>query len=314
MHKKSFYAGAVTITCIICACIFIFSKKIPQALGLDQGQEDGVSAGDALSAGSASYGAGSVQSDYTGKTFTFTGSGEEYKAALNSDVDPSPYDNDKFVRDGNKVSYSDGTYTSRLGVDVSYYQGDINWKKVKAAGYEFAFIRVGYRGYGSSGTLNLDKNFVKNAQEAQAAGIDVGVYFFSQATSTKEARKEAAFVIKALEDNDITPDLPIVFDPEKVLTSGSRTLNLDDEQFTKNSVAFCREIKKSGYEAAVYTSMLWEAFTIDLSQLSGTPIWYADYVDKPQTPYNFRWWQYSDGTKVDGIPIQCDLDVEVYRK
>lgn len=289
MHKKLLFAGAVTITCLICACSF-FSNSIQGATR-------------------------NIFSRASSSTFTFTDSnGTTYTAPLNKKVDLSPYDADKFVMNGDLASYEDKTYTSRLGVDVSYYQGDIDWKKVKAAGYDFAFIRIGYRGYGSEGSLNADERFAENIKGAQEAGLDTGVYFFSQAVSEDEAREEAQFVVNTLNHYNISLQLPVVYDPEKVFENGSRTLTLEDEQFTTDSVIFCTELRKSGYEPAVYVSMLWEAYTIDLSRLSGIPIWYADYVDKPQTPYNFKWWQYSNNSKVDGIPIQCDVDIEIYRK
>ena len=255
-----------------------------------------------------------LASSRSGKTFSFNSQGTAYEAELDRSVDPSPYDPDRFVSSGSSMTYEDKTYTSRMGVDVSYDQGDIDWEKVKKAGYEFAFIRAGYRGYGDAGNIKADENFVKNVQGAQAAGLDVGVYFFSQAVSEKEARAEADFVVKMIEDNGLSIDLPIAFDPEKVFTSDSRTSLLKDSQFTQNCLTFCKEIASRGYDTAIYSSMLWEAFTFDMSQFRGIPIWYCDYVSKPQTPYNFRFWQYSSTATVDGIPTPCDVDIELYRK
>lgn len=93
-----------------------------------------------------------------------------------------------FVKNEIKISYEDKKYTSRLGVDVSVFQGDIDWEQVKAAGYEFAILRIGYRGYGEEGTLNADEKFEQNMENARRAGIDVGVYFFSQAVNEEEAK------------------------------------------------------------------------------------------------------------------------------
>lgn len=109
------------------------------------------------------------------------------------------YNLDGFLHDGYQLSYTgDERYTYRLGVDVSEHQGDIDWEKVKAAGYDFAFIRVGYRGYGEAGRLCTDAMFHQNIVEAQSAGIDVGVYFFAQAVNEAEAEEEADLVLQQL--------------------------------------------------------------------------------------------------------------------
>lgn len=112
------------------------------------------------------------------------------------------YDKALFVKNENKISYEDKKYTSRLGVDVSVFQGDIDWEQVKAAGYEFAILRIGYRGYGEKGTLNADEKFEQNMENARKAGIDVGVYFFSQAVNEEEAKEEADFVLEHLKGQE----------------------------------------------------------------------------------------------------------------
>ena len=114
--------------------------------------------------------------------------GERYTVEINEAVAKNPYDKALFVKNENKISYEDKKYTSRLGVDVSVFQGDIDWEQVKAAGYEFAILRIGYRGYGEEGTLNADEKFEQNLENARKAGIDVGVYFFSQAVNEEEAK------------------------------------------------------------------------------------------------------------------------------
>jgi len=122
--------------------------------------------------------------------------GERYTVEINEAVAKNPYDKALFVKNENKISYEDKKYTSRLGVDVSVFQGDIDWEQVKAAGYEFAILRIGYRGYGEEGTLNADEKFEQNMENARRAGIDVGVYFFSQAVNEEEAKEEAARIIR----------------------------------------------------------------------------------------------------------------------
>ena len=197
--------------------------------------------------------------------------GEEYETVINPAVPGHDYDNDRFTRENYFVSYDDGYYTSRVGIDVSKHQGRINWSRVKEQGIDFAFIRIGYRGYGEEGSINLDQRFYENIEGAQAAGIDTGVYFFSQAVNEEEALEEAAFVIDSLKGYEL--QLPVVYDPESILDDVARTDDVSGEQFTKNAVAFCGSIRENGYDPMIYSNMLWEAFELDLTQLTEIPIW-----------------------------------------
>ena len=169
------------------------------------------------------------------------------------------------------------------------------------------FIRIGYRGYGSSGVLKLDNMFYQNIKGAQKAGLDVGVYFFAQAINEQEALEEAQFVLDALKGYEL--QLPVVYDPEHIRDDDARTDNVSGEQFTKNTIAFCNAIKEAGFEPMIYSNMVWEAFYFDMIQLQDYPIWYADYELVPQTPYDFTFWQYSEKGSVDGIEGIVDLNV-----
>ena len=113
------------------------------------------------------------------------------------------------------MTYDDDRYEIRHGVDVSHHQGEIDWNKVKNAGFDFAFLRIGFRGYGEEGTLNPDKQFNANYSGAKNAGLDVGIYFFAQAVNEKEAVEEADYVLELLGGRKL--DLPIVYDPESIL-------------------------------------------------------------------------------------------------
>lgn len=232
-----------------------------------------------------------------------------YEVEINPNVEATPYDDQCFFSEGNKVMYEDANYTSRQGVDVSHHQGAIDWARVKAAGYDFAFIRIGYRGYGTTGSVNLDREFYNNLKGAQAAGIDVGVYFFSQAISKEEAIEEAEFVLDALKGAAL--ELPVVFDPENILDDVARTDDVSGEQFTENTIVFCERIKEAGYEPMIYSNMLWEAYTLDLEQLSAYPIWYADYEPLPQTPYHYVFWQYDNKATVPGISGETDVNLQM---
>ena len=236
-----------------------------------------------------------------------------YDVAVNPDVEKHPYDLSKFSNDGTVCTYEDDRYTSRSGIDVSSHQGDVDWNAVADAGIEFAFLRIGYRGYGEEGTLMLDDWFDSNITEAQEAGLDVGVYFFSQAVNEEEAVTEAELVLDALKPYEL--QLPVVFDAENILDDDARTDDVTGEQFTRNAIAFLNRIEKEGiYDTAIYSNMKWEAFTYDLPQLSDYPIWYADYEKLPQTPYQFTWWQYSEKGHVDGVDDIVDLNVELVEK
>ncbi|MCR4739600.1 MAG: glycoside hydrolase family 25 protein [Lachnospiraceae bacterium] len=238
--------------------------------------------------------------------------GEEYEVEINDNIAKTPYDNAAFERNGDRLSYEDDVFSSEWGIDVSRYQNTINWEKVKAAGAEFAFIRIGFRGYGTEGSLNLDDRFKRNIEEAKKAGIDVGVYFFAQAVNEEEAREEAEFVIKNLEGYEL--DLPVVYDPESILDAEARTDNVTGEQFTKNTEVFCSVIKEAGYSPMIYCNMLWEAYELDLEKLSEYPVWYADYEYYPQTPYLYEYWQYSNEGRIDGISGGIDLNIRMVRK
>lgn len=238
--------------------------------------------------------------------------GNWYQTIVSQNVPKNPYDKFKFVSESGKMQYDDGKYTSRLGVDVSEHHGDINWQEVKNDGIEFAFIRIGYRGYGESGIIKADAKFNDNIAGAKAAGIDVGAYFFSQAINEDEAREEARFVLEHLQGRGL--DLPVVYDPENILDDVARTDNVTPEQFTKNTIAFNEVIKSVGYKPMVYSNMLWEAFKLDMAKIQDYPIWYADYEPKPQTPYDFTFWQYSEKSMVPGISGTADMNIQILKK
>lgn len=234
--------------------------------------------------------------------------GNPYKVKINPDIARKKYRDKNFSYKEGKMIYKDDKYSSRLGVDVSHHQGKIDWEKVKEDGYEFAIIRIGYRGYGTEGTLNLDNRFHENIKDAQRAGLDVGVYFFAQAINEEEALEEAEFVLKHLKGYEL--ELPVAYDPESILYDEARTDDVTGEQFTKNAKVFCKRIRKAGYETMIYSNMLWEAYELDLKKLSDYPIWYADYEPLPQTPYDFVMWQYTSRGTVDGIDGSVDLNIQ----
>ncbi len=233
--------------------------------------------------------------------------GVSYETSIDPGIKPCTYDKSLFRTIEGKMVYDSEGYVCRQGIDVSYHQGSIDWTKVKQAGYDFVILRIGFRGYGKEGKVREDPNFYDYLEGAHNAGLDVGVYFFSQAVNAEEALFEAEFVLKMLEGKSL--ELPVVYDPESILDDVARTDNVTPEQFTENTLVFCKRISEAGLEPMIYCNMLWEAFELDLEKLSEFRIWYADYEKIPQTPYHFVMWQYSNEGSVPGIQGNCDLDV-----
>ena len=203
----------------------------------------------------------------------------------------------------------DKKYKIRRGIDVSEFQGEIDWDEVKKAGYDFVFVRAGHRMF-ESGDLLTDSRAVKNMKRAKKAGLDVGVYVFSQAVSETEAREEAQLCLDVIKKSGVEITLPVVFDPEIQTEYIARINYISGEQFTDNAVAFCKKIEKAGFTPAIYTNCSTETDILDMSRLDNAVIWYANYGIIPESPYRFTFWQYSNTGWVEGIPEgMTDLNV-----
>ena len=192
------------------------------------------------------------------------------------------------------------------GIDVSYYQGNIDWKKVKESGIEFAIIRVGYRGYGEEGKMVEDKLAHRNIQGAIQAGLKVGVYFFSQATSVEEALEEADFVLARIKNYDLT--MPVVYDWEYV-SEEARTANVDPRTLTDCYLAFCGRLEEAGYTPMAYFNTHQSRKMMYLTELEQYPFWLALYSDRMTYPYRIEMWQYTDSGKVPGIEGNVDINL-----
>lgn len=204
--------------------------------------------------------------------------------------------------------YQDDNYETKLGIDVSTYQGEIDWKQVKKAGIEFAILRLGFRGYGKEGKLILDDRFEENIKKATKEGIKVGVYFFSQAINSKEAIEEAKYVLKQIEGKKI--NYPICFDLEKIKFDTARTDNLTKEEITQITLAFCRQIEKAGYLPCIYGNAKFFTTKIELEKVDQYQKWYADYQEQPLYPYDFSIWQYTEKGKIPGIKGKVDINLQ----
>ncbi len=226
-----------------------------------------------------------------------------------------------FAYDGDVLTYNDNDFTSRFGIDVSHYQGKIDWHKVREAGVTFAFIRLGYRGYGEEGNIGLDDQFEYNLENAMAEGIDVGVYFFSQALNEDEAREEADFVISTLEsygfDDQTGIKLPVAYDLITATDMGGRTNGLTLEQYASNAQAFCRTMSQASYQTTIaFNEDQRSDFGNELDSLSLYSFWYGNYniTDQVVPPFTFDFMQFSNKGKIPGIDTPVDLDIQILRR
>ena len=207
----------------------------------------------------------------------------------------------------NNVSYwfnENGEPSSKAGIDVSQWNGKIDWAKVKADGIEFAFIRAGVRGC-VTGKIVYDERFVENVKGATENGIEVGVYFFSQATTAEEGKQEAEWTLNAIEGLNVTG--PIVIDSEHVVWNRNagdtepRGNKLSAATRTETVVAFCSAVKAQGRKPMIYASQSWFEKQLDLSKLTGIEKWLARWAATVSWSQPFSVWQSCSDGKVDGI-------------
>ena len=215
-----------------------------------------------------------------------------FKDVMTEDVDDTEL-TDVFEFDGNGYP----------GIDVSKWNGEIDWQKVKEAGINFAVIRVGYRG-SSTGAIVEDPYYKKNIEGALAAGIRVGLYFFTQAVDEREAVEEASAALSLADGYKI--ELPIYIDTEG---SGGRADSLDVETRTAVCRAFCRTIENAGKKSGVYASRHWFYNMVQAEELEQSYIWLAEYRDAPLYQGYYQMWQYTSRGHVDGIDGNVDLDI-----
>lgn len=224
---------------------------------------------------------------------------------INEEIETNAYDaKDFYVDSDGRVKYNgDGV---SYGIDVSRHQGKIDWAAVAADGIDFAVMRVGYRG-SSEGTLNIDDRFVENINGALAEGIEVGVYFFSQAITEAEALQEAEYVLNIIDGYDLK--YPVFFDWEPSEDEAARSFNIDYAQITRFAEIFCERIEKAGYKSGIYFNSVQGYLHYDLSSFDDTCLWLAEYSTTPNFYYNYHIWQYTNKGKVDGINGDVDINI-----
>ena len=195
-------------------------------------------------------------------------------------------------------------------IDVSKYQEDIDWARVKQSGIDYAIIRAGFRGYGDTGSLNLDPYFEQNINGALAAGIKVGVYFFSQAITEAEAVVEAEYVLGLIKGYDIS--LPVVIDYEYAFEESGAigrlyNASLSKDTATKICQKFCSTVEENGYTAMVYANKSMLENGLNASELSEDyKIWLAHYTYCTDYEGDYDFWQYTPSGTVDGIAKNVD--------
>ena len=216
----------------------------------------------------------------------------------------NPYAQNEFQYDG---WFLKSTTTHCLsGIDVSSYQGDIDWQQVADAGVDFAIIRIGYRGY-ESGKLVEDKFARVNLEGAAEAGIPIGVYFFSQALNVEEAREEAQFVLDMIAPYEVY--MPVVYDWEHVNNETARTNNMDPYTATDCAKAFLEVIEEADYWPMMYFNSFQSRKLFYLDQLMEYDFWLALYSDRLTFPYKVDMWQYTCTGTIPGVFGDVDVNV-----
>ncbi len=234
--------------------------------------------------------------------------GEEEWVLISPYLPKHNYDFTMLVCQSDRMKYYvDGKLISYVGIDVSEDEEYIDFNKVKKDGIDFVMVRAGARGYGS-GQLILDEYFTENVKRASDAGLDVGVYFFSQAINEAEAEEEANLVIQNLQGFDI--EYPVAIKMDYVENDTARiesvTSKADKTTIMKK---FLETVKKAGYLPMIYGDKEWMIAEIDMSKLTEYDVWLTQHEDIPDYPYQFSMWQYSDTVLVDGISGYTNMNI-----
>lgn len=209
----------------------------------------------------------------------------------------------------NSLSYGKYSNLNRTwGIDVSRYQGNVDWSKVKASGIDYVIIRAGYRGYGD-GDIVTDSKYSTYISGAQSAGLDVGVYFYSQAINRSEGIEEAKFVLSKVKDQKI--DYPIYIDMEYASSNGRvQRANLSKSQMTDIADGFCKTIEDAGYESGLYSYKSWLMYNFDMKPLEENySIWLAHWTSSTDYTGDYDMWQYTSSGSVNGITGNVDKNV-----
>lgn len=241
------------------------------------------------------------------KTLVTFADGREQWYSISKYLPQNEYDETGFVMgNGRMAYYVEGNKESYVGIDISKYQGYIDFNEVKKDGVDFVIIKLGSRGY-STGQLTLDDYFQDNIKRATDAGLEVGVSFSSQAITVDEAKEEAAFVLQYLQDYDIS--YPVIFEMEHVVNDTARIDTLTKEDKTQITKAFLEDIEAAGYNAMFSGDKAWLFADINYAALSSYDVRLEQQEDLPDYPYRFYMWQYTQKGTVDGISGEVPLNI-----
>lgn len=224
-------------------------------------------------------------------------------------LDLNPYKPEDFQEVDGYLACVTGPYS--MGVDVSEFQGTIDWEEAKKAGVEFVFIRVGGRGWGEEGRLYADGAAQVYYEGAKKAGMEVGAYFFSQAVSAEEALEEARLALSLMEGWEL--DLPVVYDWEYI-SSSARTANVNARTLTDCALAFCSAVEDGGRQAMVYFNPSQATDRMYLEELTQYPFWLAMYNAPMNYPYEVEYWQYTRFGSVPGIKGDVDINLRLPKR
>ena len=233
--------------------------------------------------------------------------GSEEWVKINPYMEKNTYDFTNLVsNDGKMKYYSDGKKISYLGVDISRYQKDVDFEALKSDGIDFVMLRVGARGY-KTGEIQIDEYFHENIKKATEAGLDIGVYFFSQAVTQEEAIEEAQLVLDNIKEYEIL--YPIAYDMEFIENDTARVETLTRDERTAIAAAFLNHVNNAGYTPMLYGDTEWLVKRIDVAKFNASCIWLAEEADIPKYPYRYEMWQYTTQGQVRGINGFVDLNI-----
>ncbi len=240
-------------------------------------------------------------------TFVVNRDGKEEWLLISPYLPKNDYDYSNLVsQSGRMAYYADGKEVSYLGLCVDKYDDYIDFNKIKNAGIDFVMLRVGVRGYGT-GTISLDEYYADNLSRAAQAGLDIGLYFTSQAITVEEATEEALTLVNAISDVKVT--YPLAIDIGFIANDTSRIEDLTKTQKTEIIRTFADVIKDAGYTCAIHADKEFLLKEIDLSKFTDVDIWIENRADLPDYPYAFTMWDYTSNATIDGVSGYTDLTI-----
>ncbi len=245
--------------------------------------------------------AGTQPPALTGNTVTY-GTHELPELGL---VERNGYDPALFRWEDGRLYYDDPETPTWFGIDVSAHREELDWQAIRAAGVDFAMLRVGWRG-NTEGVIHLDDYFEQNYVAAKAAGLHVGVYFYSQAVSREEAVAEAQAVLDWLDGREL--EYPVAYDWEYV-SSEARTANVDGETLDACANAFCETIAAGGYYPVVYFYQDIAYLKYNLNEIGRWDFWLAEYNETPSFHYHFQMLQYTSSGRLQGVEDGLDFNL-----